>query len=244
MLMKIIDMILAPVIFVVSLPLMVVALLLVYLEDHKNPIYVSIRVGKDGRSFRMYKIRSMMSGVNGVTVDSTSNNDSRITKIGKYLRKYKIDELPQLVNVMKGEMSLVGPRPNVLREVNLYTVKERFLLKVKPGMTDISSIIFADLGTILENELDPDIAYNQLVRPWKGMYGLFYVANNRAAVDFTILCITAMALVSRHHSLMMTHRLLKLLKAPKELLDMSLRDRPLDPLPPVGSDKIVCERKI
>ena len=108
------------------------------------------------------KINADKSGV-----DSTSNKDPRITGIGRFIRKYKIDELSQLFNVFLGSMSLVGPRPNVKRDTDLYTSLEKDLFLAKPGITDFSSIVFADEGDILEGHLDPDLAYNQLIRPWK-----------------------------------------------------------------------------
>ena len=100
-------------------------------------------------------------------VDSTSATDSRITSIGHVIRRFKLDELTQLWNVFLGDMSLVGPRPNVRKETDLYTIPEKLLLTVRPGITDISSIIFSDEGDILANKKDPDLAYNQLIRPWK-----------------------------------------------------------------------------
>ena len=105
-------------------------------------------------------------------VDSTSANDPRITKVGAIIRKLKLDELTQLFNVFKGEMSFVGPRPNVERETNLYSNKEKELLKVKPGITDFSSIVFSDESEILKDHQNPDIAYNQLIRPRKNYLAL------------------------------------------------------------------------
>ena len=121
----------------------------------------------------MIKLRSMIVNAEKSKVDSTSSNDPRITKIGKIIRKLKLDELSQLFNVFIGEMSLVGPRPNVKRETDLYTKVEKNLLSVKPGITDFASIIFSDESEILKNVDDPDISYNQLIRPWKSRLGLF-----------------------------------------------------------------------
>ena len=123
----------------------------------------------------MIKLRSMIVNAEKSKVDSTSSNDPRITKIGKIIRKLKLDELSQLFNVFIGEMSLVGPRPNVKRETDLYTEVEKNLLRVKPGITDFASIIFSDESEILKNVDDPNISYNQLIRPWKSRLGLFYI---------------------------------------------------------------------
>ena len=108
-------------------------------------------------------------------VDSTAGDDKRITPIGRLVRKLKLDELSQLWNVLKGDMSLVGPRPNVPREVALYTSDENKLLEIRPGITDLSSIIFADEGDILHGAEDPDLRYHQIIRPWKSRLGLLYV---------------------------------------------------------------------
>jgi lipopolysaccharide/colanic/teichoic acid biosynthesis glycosyltransferase len=99
----------------------------------------------------------------------------RITPVGQFIRGYKLDELTQLWNVLKGEMSLVGPRPNVKRETDLYTKVEKDLLTVKPGITDFASIVFSDEGEILSGQSDPDVSYNQLIRPGKSRLGLFYI---------------------------------------------------------------------
>ena len=116
---------------------------------------------------------SISADKNGV--NSTSLNDARITPVGHKIRKYKLDEFTQLWNVLIGDMSLVGPRPNVLVDTNLYTKVERKLLTVRPGITDFSSIVFSDEGKILENKKDPNLSYNQFIRPWKSRLGLIYI---------------------------------------------------------------------
>ena len=115
-------------------------------------------------------------------VDSTSANDPRITKVGNIVRKLKLDELTQLFNVFIGNMSFVGPRPNVERETRLYTNTEKQLLNFKPGITDFSSIVFSDTD-ILSNFDDPDIAYNQIIRPRKNHLALFYIENQSLLLD-------------------------------------------------------------
>ena len=120
----------------------------------------------------MVKLRSMIINADKNKVDSTASDDMRITRVGMMIRAYKLDELTQLINVLKGDMSLVGPRPNVQRDVDLYSETEKRLLSVKPGITDFSSIIFSDEGDILSGLDDPDIAYNQLIRPWKSRLGI------------------------------------------------------------------------
>ena len=145
---------------------------LVYRQDKESPFYMAPRVGRNNTIFKMAKLRSMVSNADKSGVDSTSANDSRITPIGHKIRKYKLDELTQLWNVFIGDMSLVGPRPNVQRDVDLYTKDEKNLLNVRPGITDFSSIVFSDEGDILKDKKDPDLSYNQLIRPWKSRLGL------------------------------------------------------------------------
>ena len=152
-------------------PLLLTGIVLVWFQDFKNPFYISDRIGLKNKKFKIVKIRSMIIDADKSCVDSTSSKDPRITKIGSLIRKLKLDEFTQLWNVFLGEMSFVGPRPNVERETVLYTNIEKKLLTVKPGITDIASIVFSDEGQILSSYSDPDIAYNQLIRPRKKLPG-------------------------------------------------------------------------
>ena len=172
------DFFLSLLIIILIAPFLFIVLFLVYLQDFNSPFYVAKRVGRGGKLFKMYKIRSMIVGADLTGVDSTSSDDQRITKIGHFIRKFKVDELSQLINVILGNMSLVGPRPNVLRETNLYTTEEKLIPTIKPGITDFSSIVFSDEGEILEGSDDPDLDYNQLIRPWKSRLALIYVNQN------------------------------------------------------------------
>jgi lipopolysaccharide/colanic/teichoic acid biosynthesis glycosyltransferase len=190
----------------------------------------------------MVKLRSMVVNADKTGVDSTASNDRRITPVGHFIRKYKLDELTQLWNVLKGDMSLVGPRPNVKRETDLYTAEERGLLAVKPGITDLASLVFADEGDILRDQADPDIAYNQLIRPGKGMLGLFYIQHRSFLVDLYLCVLTAMAIVSRRRMLDALQGVLAGLGAPPALLRLASRSSPLVPMPPPGSDRIVTAR--
>ena len=148
-------------------PILLTFMFLVWRQDGHSPFYIAPRMGKDEKPFRMVKLRSMVKNADRSGVDSTAADDMRITRVGHLIRKFKLDELTQLLNVLKGDMSLVGPRPNVQRETDLYTDSENKLLSVRPGITDFSSIVFSDEGDILEGQEDPDIAYNQLIRPGK-----------------------------------------------------------------------------
>jgi hypothetical protein len=140
-------------------------------------------------------------------------------------------------------MSLVGPRPNVKRETDLYTSQEKSLLSVKPGITDFASIVFSDEGEILADKADPDIAYNQLIRPGKSRLGLFYIEHKNIVVDLLLIALTALAIVSKQKSLKAVVRLLKLTNAPQDLLELAAREKPLTPQPPPGATNLVITRE-
>lgn len=225
------------------LPLITV-IFLIWSHDFKSPFYISTRIGKDGKPFKIIKLRSMVINADKQGIDSTSINDNRITPIGNLIRKYKLDEIPQLWNVLKGDMSLVGPRPNVKSETDIYTNIERQLLSVKPGVTDFASIVFSDEGEILANKANPDIVYNQLIRPGKSALGLFYIRNKRIYLDIIILILTILSIFSRSTALKVNAYVLMRLNAPSDLVATAKRDKKLFPKPPPGSDKIVRTRKL
>lgn len=227
---------------ILTLPIIVPFLIIVWLKDKSNPFYISKRVGENGNLFKLIKIRTMVINADISGVNSTSLNDPRITSIGLIIRKYKIDELPQLINILKGEMSLVGPRPNVKRETDLYTKIESQLLKIKPGLTDFASIVFSDESEILAGSEDPDLTYNQLIRPLKSRLGLFYIYQNNLLVDISLIFITLINAISRKKSLKMINRLLKNLNASQELIEAASRKSKLIPSPPPGSDMITKSR--
>ena len=226
----------------VASPVLLPVMFLVWNQDRHSPFYVAPRVGLNNRPFRMVKLRSMVVNADKSGVDSTSSNDNRITAVGQFIRRYKLDELTQLWNVLLGDMSLVGPRPNVKRETDLYTPVERRLLEVKPGITDISSIVFSDEGDILKEEADPDIAYNQLIRPGKSALGLLYIDNRSLLLDIKLCLLTVVAILSRTSALEKLQSVLREIHAPPELLELARRDRPLTPQPPPGGDRIVTSR--
>jgi len=223
-------------------PVILPVMFLVWRQDGNSPFYVASRVGKGDTLFKMVKLRSMVKNADKTGVDSTGASDQRITPVGHFIRRYKLDEITQLWNVLKGDMSLVGPRPNVKRETDLYTKVERRLLEVRPGITDFASIVFSDEGDILEGQADPDIAYNQLIRPGKSKLGLFYVDHRSLLIDIQLCLFTAMAIVSRPNALAAVQRLLASLGASPELLELASRRSPLVPMPPPGASRIVTSR--
>ena len=212
------------------------------MQDFKSPFYVANRVGRKGVNFRMIKVRSMIVNAENSGVVSTSSNDQRITKVGRIIRKFKIDELCQFWNVLIGNMSMVGPRPNVLSEVELYSKEELKLLDVKPGITDFSSIVFADLNELLGKSKNPNLDYNQLVRPWKSRLGLVYVENQSLWLYIQLIFFTFMESVNRNYVLIRINSILSKLNVSEEVLDVCTRKKPLYPAIPPGLDEIVTSR--
>jgi lipopolysaccharide/colanic/teichoic acid biosynthesis glycosyltransferase len=223
-------------------PLLLAALLAVWIYDRRNPLYISERIGLGGRPFRFVKVRTMIPNASVNHVDTTIVGDERIIPVGRWIRTLKVDELPQFWHVIRGDMSLVGPRPNVARETALYTDEERKLLCIKPGVTDFASIVFADLGQVLAGASDPNIAYNQLVRPWKSRLGLHYLRNVRLTSDFKLVALTVTNLFARDWTLKRICSELRAAGAPEELACFALRREPLKPLAPPGAEFIVTAR--
>jgi lipopolysaccharide/colanic/teichoic acid biosynthesis glycosyltransferase len=160
----------------------------VKLVDRDGPVlYGGRRVGLGGREFRMYKFRSMVMNADKIGGADTPDDDPRLTKTGRFLRRYKLDELPQLINVLKGDMSMVGPRPQVPQEVATYTAEERQILNVRPGITDWASLRFHNEGEILAGHPDPNKAYNELIRPEKMRLGVEYARRATFRDDVSIL---------------------------------------------------------
>ncbi|MCB9094325.1 MAG: sugar transferase [Halobacteriovoraceae bacterium] len=229
---------------IVLSPVLIIAMIAVWLQDYCNPLYIPLRVGKDEKDFKMIKLRSMVMNADKNKVDSTSSNDSRITAVGRTIRKLKLDELSQLWNVLVGDMSLVGPRPNVRRETDLYTAVEKKLLTVKPGITDFSSIVFADEGDILANSKDPDIDFNQLIRPWKSRLGIFYIENRSFLIDLKLIFLTVLLAIDRQKALNAVSAMLEELKAPADLVQVAKRQTQLVPQPPPGATELVTSRNL
>ena len=239
---RLFDIIASFVLILIFSPLFIIFSILIWKQDYKSPFYVAQRVGRNEILFKMIKFRSMIINADASGVDSTSQNDSRITDLGHFLRRYKIDELPNFFNIFLGHMSFVGPRPNVMRETELYTTKEKKLLSVRPGITDIASIVFSDEGEILSNSKDPDIDYNQLIRPWKSRLGLFYIKNKSLFLDIKLIILTAIAIISRNRALININKILLSLNADNKLVKICLRNFNLSPYPPPGAKEIVSSR--
>jgi lipopolysaccharide/colanic/teichoic acid biosynthesis glycosyltransferase len=165
--------------------------------DGGPAFFRGLRVGRSGKPFRIYKFRSMVMNADRLGGPSTSDDDPRITPIGKSLRKRKLDELPQLINVFVGDMSLVGPRPEVQPYVDMYTEDERSILSVRPGITDWASLWNSDEGALLAGSPDPERTYLEEIRPEKLRLQLKYVRERSFLTDLSILWLTALKVVGR-----------------------------------------------
>ena len=226
----------------IVIPILLPVIFFIYKEDKKSPFYIALRSGRNGILFKMIKLRSMVSGADKSGVASTSSNDMRITSIGHKIRKYKLDELIQLWNVLIGDMSLVGPRPNVKTGTDLYTHVEKELLLVRPGITDFSSIVFSDEGDILKGKDNPDLVYNQLIRPWKSRLGLIYIKNQSFLLDIKMIIYTLVAIFSKQRALNWVVSQLKLMNVDANVVNISKREEELYPFPPPGTDKVATKR--
>jgi lipopolysaccharide/colanic/teichoic acid biosynthesis glycosyltransferase len=228
---------------VVAAPLLIPVCFLIWLQDRHSPFYIAERAGKGRHPFRMVKIRSMIVKADQTGVDSTAGDDHRITPLGHLVRKLKLDELSQLWNVLKGDMSLVGPRPNVPREVAMYTSEENRLLEIRPGITDISSIVFADEGDILSGSENPDLRYHQIIRPWKSRLGLLYVEQNGLVLDLKLILLTLTNSLSRGWTLRQVSQMVRNLGGDPELAEVASRLKTLNAKPPPGAAEVVSTRR-
>ncbi|MDD5258615.1 MAG: sugar transferase [bacterium] len=179
----------------ILIPVLLIVAALVKKEDGGPVLYSGTRVGQNGRDFKMHKFRTMVLNADKIGGSSSADDDPRITRIGKKLRKYKLDELPQLFNVLQGEMSFVGPRPEVPYYVNMFTAQEKQILSVKPGITDWASLWNSDEGAILAGSPDPEKTYQEKIRPEKIRLQLKYVQEHSLFTDFTIIIRTLLKII-------------------------------------------------
>lgn len=239
------DMLASGVGLVLLSPLLIALSVAIYLQDYHSPFYVATRAGRGERPFRMVKFRSMIVRADSTGVDSTAGDDPRITRLGAFVRRFKLDEIPQLWNVVSGSMSFVGPRPNVERETRLYTAAEKRLLSIRPGITDLASIVFADESDILRGSDDPDLRYNQIIRPWKSRLGLLYVDGpHNVTLDLRIIWLTVVAAIDRSAALSGVQRIARSLGADETLLGIISRTAPLVSAAPPGATEVVRSRAI
>ena len=178
-------------------PVLLLVACLIMATSSGGVFYRGSRVGRYGRTFRIFKFRSMVANAESLGGSSTSDSDMRITSVGRLIRKFKVDELPQLFNVLRGDMSFVGPRPEVQEYVDLYTAEERELLRLRPGITDWASIWNSDEGAVLAGAADPDQAYLEHIRPTKLTLQLKYCRESSLWTDVKLLCYTLYKILNR-----------------------------------------------
>lgn len=192
---RLIDLALASGMLLALSPLMLICALIVKLSSPGPLVYKAKRVGLGGRLFTMYKFRSMVKDAHKLGSGVTAVDDPRVTKGGRVLRRFRLDELPQLINVIKGDMSLVGPRPEDPRYVKLYTPRQKRVLSVRPGITGMAQLIYRDEEEMLRGKADPEEFYVKSIMPEKLEIDLDYVQNRSLALDLKILLKTALTFV-------------------------------------------------
>lgn len=164
--------------------------------DSKGPVfYKQTRVGKDGKDFKIFKFRSMRQGSDKQGLITVGGRDPRVTNSGYYIRKYKLDEFPQLINVFLGDMSIVGPRPEVRKYVDLYTEEQLKVLSVRPGITDIASIKYRNENDLLEKAEDADKMYIEIIMPDKLKYNLEYINKKSFIYDIRLIFETLLRII-------------------------------------------------
>jgi lipopolysaccharide/colanic/teichoic acid biosynthesis glycosyltransferase len=168
-------------------PFLILISIVVLLTSGGGAFYRQVRVGKNGREFRLIKFRTMRRGADKSGSLTVGMRDSRITSIGFYLRKYKLDELPQLFNVFKGDMSFVGPRPEVPEYMAFYNAEQREVLKVKPGITDYASIVYSEENELLANTQNPEELYIKKVMPAKLKLNRKYIDEMSLSTDIKVI---------------------------------------------------------
>ena len=178
-------------------PLIIYSAIRVKMDTTGNVFYKQKRVGKHGREFYLYKFRTMHANSDKVDLLTYGGEDPRITPFGSFLRKYKLDELPQLFNVLRGDMSIVGPRPEVKRYTDLYTVDQRKILNVRPGITDIASITFIDENNLLAAQPDPEKYYIEQVMPEKIRLNQSFISSPTLFNYLRIIALTIKKIATR-----------------------------------------------
>jgi lipopolysaccharide/colanic/teichoic acid biosynthesis glycosyltransferase len=192
---RLLDIVLASVGLVLTSPVLLYVAYRIKREDGGPVFYRGVRVGRHGVPFRMFKFRTMVLDADRIGGPSASKDDPRITRIGAWLRRRKLDELPQFLNVLAGDMSFVGPRPEVQHYVDMYTGRERAILSLRPGITDFATLWNADEGEVLAGSPDPERTYLEVIRPEKLRLQLEYVRRQSLAIDLWILWQTVAGII-------------------------------------------------
>ena len=192
---KAIDFLLALIGLIILSPVLILVALFIKLTSKGPVFFMQSRVGKDGKDFRVFKFRTMYTQAEKLGLLTVGGKDNRITAIGYYLRKFKIDELPQLLNVLKGEMSLVGPRPEVRRYVDMYSIDQIKALNVLPGITDYASIAYRNENEMLASASNPEEYYIKEIMPNKIELNFKYINNRSVTEYFKIIGMTLLSAI-------------------------------------------------
>jgi lipopolysaccharide/colanic/teichoic acid biosynthesis glycosyltransferase len=190
------DIVLALIILVLFLPFGLLISLLILVESEGGVFYKQERIGLNGKSFSLLKFRSMRPNADQLGQLTVGERDPRVTNIGHFIRRYKLDEFPQFINVLIGEMSIIGPRPEVKKYVDLYTIEQRTILKVKPGITDYASIEYFDESRLLGESENPEQTYIQEIMPAKLILNKKYLDNPTVFHDLKIIWLTFKKIIS------------------------------------------------
>ncbi len=193
---RLVEIIIVFLAIVILIPLFLVLALAIVLDSPGGAIFRQSRVGLGGQDFIMYKFRSMKRSAGSGGLLTTGSSDKRVTHVGAFLRKYKLDELPQLFNILVGDMSIVGPRPEVRRYVDLYTPEQKRVLSVRPGLTDYASLEYINEGELLANAKDPETLYVQEIMPAKLALNLKYIGEKSPGKDLQIIAKTIGKIIS------------------------------------------------
>ncbi len=194
---RVIDLVISCIITVIISPLLFLIGVSIKLDSKGSVFYLQERIGMNGVPFRIIKFRTMHINSDKKGLLTVGGRDPRVTKIGYFLRKFKMDELPQLFNVISGEMSLVGPRPEVKKYVDLYTEEQLTVLQVKPGITDFASIEYARENELLGNATDPESVYINEIMPAKLQLNAKYIREQSTITDIRILYKTILKIICR-----------------------------------------------
>lgn len=196
MIKRLFDIVFSLIGLILLLPLLLIIALIIIIESRGSVFYKQVRVGKDNTNFKIFKFRTMFVGSDKKGLLTVGNKDPRVTKTGYFLRKYKLDELPQLINVLLGNMSFVGPRPEVRHYVNFYSKDDLIILTVKPGITDYASIYFRNEVEILKASDNPEKLYIEQILPKKIALNKQYIENNSLFTDIKIILKTILTIIS------------------------------------------------
>ncbi|NQT76962.1 MAG: sugar transferase [Bacteroidetes bacterium] len=187
MLKRLFDIFMSLAFMLILLPVFIIISIRIIIDSRGGIFYLQSRVGKNNRDFRMYKFRSMRPESDTLGLLTLGNHDPRVSRAGRFLRKAKLDELPQMLNILKGDMSFVGPRPEVRKYVELYSAEQMKVLNVRPGLTDYASLEYIDEDELLGQSEDPDRVYITEIMPAKLELNMKYVREQSFTTDLSIM---------------------------------------------------------